>query len=166
MRNIVAPLSFFLFTFLFCILAVTAPSSCGGSVNCNDPAHALDATCVAQNILVECAGSDVAGVITQYTPTVDDIIQKGLQPDGSINWSLIETDLISAVARYGWCVVSAVFDHYMNPAPTVGSGSAVAAVAGGTAKHPTPAAAKDAFNKLRAKLWPQARFKTSSGRTL
>jgi len=174
--RIIAPAVMFLSVFLACIISVAA-LSCGGT-NCADPKNGSSAACVAENALVECAGSDVAGAITQFTPAVEAIVQHGLNPDGSINYTSIEGDLITAVAKYGWCVVSAVFDHYIHPPGTnvatgsgsavspgsnvsTGSGSAVAAKL--TGPSPTPAAAQDAFHKLRAKVAPQLKVHTAGG---
>lgn len=166
MRNYLGPVFLLLLVGAVCGALIIVPSSCGSSVNCADPVHALDATCVVGNILIECAGSDVAGAITQYTPTVEDIIARGVQADGSINYALIEGDLIAAVAKYGWCVVSSVFNHYINPTPpSTGSNSAVVVTSeqGIPHKHPTPRAALDAFNRLRTKMFPKGRFHTAGG---
>jgi hypothetical protein len=121
---------------------------------------------VTENALLECAGSDVAGVITQYTPVVEQIVQHGLNPDGTINYSSIEGALVTAVAKYGWCVVSSVFDHYMNPPlATAGSGSSNAKLTPPT-PAPTPEAAKDAFAKLKARVAPSLHVHTATGATL
>lgn len=160
MRNITGPLFGFLVTFLFCIVIVAIPVSCGGT-DCKDPKNASSAVCVVESTLLECAGGDVTGVVIAYTPVVEGIIHKGLNPDGSINYSAIEGDLVTAVAKFGWCVVSSVFDHYMNP-PPAGSGSGMKV----TAPGPTPAAAKDAFGKLRAKVAPGLKVHTATGATL
>ena len=106
------------------------------------------------------------GVIAQYTPAVEDIIAHGLNPDGTLNYATIENDLVTAVAKYGWCVVSAVFNHYMNPPAVVavGSGSGSAAMQAKAVKPaPTPDAAKDAFTKLRAKVAPGLKIHTTGG---
>lgn len=162
MRNITGPLVGFFITFAFCVLIVAVPMSCSGGTNCKDPANASSAACVIQTTALECAGGDVAGVVTQYTPAVEDIVRKGLNPDGSINYNAIEGDLVTAVLKYGWCVVSSVFDHYMNAAPvTPGTGSGSLAKA--TPPAPTPTAAKDAFAKLHAKVGATLKIHAPSG---
>lgn len=144
-------------------LAIMYAFACGG-VDCKDPKNASSAACVTQTAVVECAGGDLTGAIAQYTPAVETIVSHGLNPDGSINYSAIETDLITAVAKYGWCVVSNVFDHYIHPAvPPAGSGSGSAMLAKAGPPAPTPAAAKDAFERLRAKVSPTLKFHTPSG---
>jgi hypothetical protein len=129
------------------------PIACSG-VDCKDPKNGSSASCVVETTLLECAGNDVAGAIVQYSPAVEDIVKKGQNPDGSINYQAIEGDLITAIAKYGWCVVSSVFEHYMNPG-AAGSGTKLAGPV------PTPAAATDTFNRLRAKVAPSLKIHTT-----
>jgi hypothetical protein len=160
-QRIIAPALMFLAVFAACIVSIAA-LSCGGTTNCSDPKNGSSAACVAQTALLECAGTDVSGVISQYTPVVEQIIQGGLNADGTINYATIEGDLVTAVAKYGWCVVSSVFDHYIHPSSVAtGSGSGGLKVTSGP--KPTPDAAKNAFDKLRTKVAPQLKVHTAGG---
>lgn len=154
MRNITGHLFGFFLTFLFCVLIIAIPVSCSGT-DCKDPKNATSAACVAKEAAVTCTGGDVTGAITKYTPAVESIIQSGLNPDGSVNWDSILGKLEKAAIDFGQCVVADVFGKYVF--------SKAAPVPGKPATQPSSAAAREGFDKLRAKIAPGKTFETSSG---
>lgn len=153
MRTI-APVLLYFTTFLLCIGLAVVPS-CGAVTDCKKPENATSAKCSTINGSVECAGSDFEGAVSKFGPVVEDIIHGGLKPDGSVDYSSIESKLIDAGYKYGGCVLSYVFSNYIFNKHAPAPGQPVTA--------PTPDEAKATFAKLRANLWPGMQFKTPAG---
>jgi hypothetical protein len=141
----------FLSIFASCVIVA---SSCSG-VDCKDPANAASASCTAQRVLEDCTASTWTDAILKYGPQVADIIHGAKHnPDGSVDWSSIDGPLVTAVGTFGQCVVADVFGKIIfSKSVVVGSGASTI----------TPAAARQAFEDLRAKHFPTKSFKTAGG---
>jgi hypothetical protein len=150
MRTIIRPLALYC-TFFICLMAFLGVEFGCTSSTCRDPQHASDPSCVAQRVLLDCTGGNVQAAVDQYGPTVKDIFDHGKKSDGSIDYDLIGGDLEAAAIKYGGCVVSHVFSQIIFAKSVTATGASQAA------------AAKDAFEKLRAREWPTTKFHTASG---
>lgn len=151
--RIVAPLFLFLVVFLVSISA----TSCG--VDCKDPKNAGSASCLAEGAVVSCIGGDVTQAVIDHGPEVRDAILAGVdKADGSLHYDAIESNLISLALKYGGCVVAKIFHDFI--------ASKMAPAVAGEYKAPTPAAAKQAFEKLRDKQFPGKKFQLPSGDVL
>jgi hypothetical protein len=165
MRSIAASFGPLVLIVCFFLGIIALPFACKPGVNCADPANAASASCAAQ-VAVDCAGGDVQGAIAKYGPLVEQLIMTARNPDGSINWAAIETQLTIAALQYGACTLAGEFDNLINGVSGAGSGTG----SGSAAKTSTPSVAssgaKDAFDRVRAKAFPGKTFKLASGRTL
>lgn len=130
------------------------PISACVSDRCKDPANATNASCVAENVIADCTGSDVAAVLTNAEPIIAQHIQNGVNPDGSINYPAIEADLTQDVIKFGECAVTDVWTKFFSPSKT-------ALAVGG--KRPTPDAAKAAYDKFRTDHMSKHKLKTEGG---
>ena len=174
MKSYLGPVLLYFATFLLCIAMVAVPS-CSGT-NCSDPKNAGSAECNVINAVVDCTNvSSLATGVAAATPIVEALISGARAADGSINWAGIETELVDVAEKYGMCVVSQIWNDYVNPptpapAPTPGAGSGSgsaaplppAQLAGGKMKL-VPSDAKAAFNRIRAKVAPGKGFKVAGG---
>ncbi len=125
MRKYIAPILLYVTTCAFCVVAVIASSaSCtSNATDCKDPKNASSVSCQVESDLIDCAGTDLAGVIATFGPKVVAIIESSRTADGSIDWSAIASRLEQAALQYGTCVVSEVFASYVfapaTPPPVV-----------------------------------------------
>lgn len=128
------------------------------SDRCKDPANATDPSCIAENVIADCTGSDVESVLTAAEPIILAHIQHGVNPDGTINYAAIESDLVQDVIKFGECAVTDVWTRFFSSSkPMVAAGS------GATQPRPTPEAAKASFDKFRATHFTKNKVKTSAG---
>lgn len=147
-------ISFPLSLFIVAMLSSIAVTSCG--VDCKDPKNAGSATCIAEGAVVSCVGGDVTQAVIDHGPEVRDAILAGVdKQDGSIHYDAIESNLIGLAVKYGSCVVAKIFQDFIV--------SKLATAVPGEYRAPTPAAAKDAFEKFRAKQAPGKKFEVSPG---
>lgn len=144
------------------VLAI-APTSCGSSLNCQDPKNVGSVACVVEGAVVDCTGvSSLPSAVAVVKPVVEKLVASALQPDGTIKWSSIEQPIVDLALQYGMCVVAEVWNHLMTPSPVVaGSGSAL--VMRGTSASASSASFTEEFNRLRARVAPGRQFKTSGG---
>jgi len=153
------------------VLLAVVPSSCGGSLNCQDPKNAASTACVVEGSLVDCTGVvSLPSAVAVATPVVEKIVASARQPDGTYKWSSsIEQQLVDLALQYGMCVVAEVWNNLTRPTLSAGSGSAGSGSAGsGSAEvaRATPASAAalaEEFDRVRARVAPGRRFKTSGG---
>jgi uncharacterized membrane protein YgcG len=162
--------------FLFVVVTSLAvvPVSCGSSTNCQDPKNAGNIGCVIEGAIVDCTGvSSLPSAIAVVTPIVEKLVVSALQPDGSIKWAAIESQLVDIALQYGMCVLAEVWNHLMSGGgggsgggPGSGAGSAGSAGSAGprVARKALPAASLAAeFDRLRGRVAPKRQFKTSKG---
>lgn len=149
-------LALFLVVASFCL---ALPISACVSDRCKDPANANDVSCIAENVIADCTGSDVSSVLAAAEPIIAAHIEHGVNPDGSINYDAIESDLVQDVIKFGECAVTDVWTKYFSS-----SSSKIAIAVNGSAAHPpTAAAAKEAFTKFRGKHFSKNKLKTNAG---
>ena len=164
---------------LFLMLTVGIPSlSCGS--NCKDPQNAMSAQCVVEGAVVDCTGvSSISSAVSIVQPILDGLLASALQPDGTISWVLIGPQIITLAFQYGMCVISEIWNAYMNGvAPGSGSGSAGSGSAGSGAEPSivrpsflarvklTPADFAAEFDQIRSQVAPGRKFKVRGGATL
>lgn len=157
-------------------ICLSIPLSSCVSDHCKDPANATEPACVAENVIADCTGSDVQTVIHNAEPIIAQHIENGIGPDGTLNYSAIEADLVADVIKFGECAVSDVWSKYFStPSPVpgpvtppsppdagVGSGSSEPPrVAAHGHKFVKPESAKAAFDTFRAKHFTKNKIKTS-----
>lgn len=143
-------------------LCVLTPSFLGCvSDKCKDPANATDPACVAENVLADCTGSDVASVLSSAEPIIAKHIQDGVNPDGSINYNAIEADLVQDVIKFGECAVTDAWTKFFTPAAKLELASGATPT-----KRPTPDAAKAAYAKFRAAHMSKHHLKTTNAGVL
>lgn len=153
----------------------TVGISCGSSLNCSDPKNAQSFACVVEGSVVDCTGvSSLPTAVAVVTPIAQKLIASAQQPDGSINWSAIESQFVDLALQYGMCVVAEVWNQLMNGGGGGGSGSG-----SGSAPAPTPMVAAGSgtaplpklsstdlakeFDRIRSRVSPGRQFKTSGG---
>jgi len=146
--------------------------SCGSSLNCSDPKNAQSFACVVEGSVVDCTGvSSLPSAVSVVTPIVQKLIASAQQPDGSINWPSIESQVVDLALQYGMCVVAEVWNQLMNGGGGgSGSGSAPApapALAGGSGAAPSPKLSptdlSKEFDRIRSRVSPGRQFKISGG---
>lgn len=169
MKSIVGPLTLFLLAVAFCVAAVGIPSC--GSTNCKDPTNANNAKCVAQQAVVDCTTQSAQDFVTQHVADLEKYFTAA-----GIDWAGVEQALVTLAVDDGVCVLEAVVEHYLTPAPvTADAGTPTPVDAGsGVAPPPGPPVAsassavqiadvKIKHQALRAKLWPGKKAKFKGG---
>jgi hypothetical protein len=138
-------------------------TSCGG-VDCKDPKSAQSAQCVIEGAVVDCTGvSSLSSTIAVVQPLVEGLLASALQPDGSIAWSSIESQLVDLALQYGTCVLAEIWNSYMHG--TLPGGSAAGSGSKLARAHLVPDDFAREFDRIRARVAPGRKFKTS-GATL
>ena len=145
------------------VVAIAIMQTSCGSLNCQDPKNAGNVACVIENGVVDCTGvSSLPSAVAVVTPIVEKIVASAQQPDGSFKWSSsIEQQIVDLALQYGMCVVAEVWDQLTSPSPAAGSGSALVARASPSSAE--TAALTDEFNRIRERVAPGRKFKTSRG---
>jgi hypothetical protein len=147
--KIVAPLTLYILTFLFCIAVATVPS-CSG-VDCKDPKNGSNAKCAVENAVIDCTTKTAQDFVAQHVGDVS----KFFGPNG-IDWTAIEQALVNLVIPEASCVLETAWNNYFAtitaPPTPVGSGSDSGSAA--PMKLHDPAADKAKKDALSAKLWP------------
>ena len=134
------------------VLLIVQLSCTSTTAICQDP---KSAQCIVEGAVVDCTGvSSLPSAVAVVGPIVEKLIVSATQPDGSINWTAIEPQLVDLALQYGTCTVAEVWNSYgSKPA-----GSERVA-------HALPAGFAAEFDRIRAKVAPGRKFKTS-GTTL
>jgi len=152
------------------LVVVTISTSCGSSTNCQDPKSAQSTQCVVEGAVVDCTGvASLTSAVTIVEPIVEQLILSAVQPDGSILWASIESQVVALALQYGGCVIAEIWDYYIHgtPIPGIGSGSGAATPASFLARVKiVPADFTAEFNRIRVKIAPGRSFKTTLGTTL
>jgi hypothetical protein len=133
---------------VFCVGSVAIPA-CVSDACKKETTPSLG--CVIEQDTVDCSGGDLSGAIAIFGPEFQQLVASAKNADGSVNWTSILPALAIDVIKYGACVVSAVWDTYMNPTAAPATSSSV--VGGGTSLAPvpliSPAEAKTGYEMLR-----------------
>jgi hypothetical protein len=141
-------------------------TSCGSSLNCQDPKNATNVACVVEGAVVDCTGvTSISSAVSVVTPIVEKLVASATQSDGSIQWSSIEQQLVNLALQYGMCVVAEVWNQLMSP-PAPGSGGGAGSGSGSAlvARRALPSASlAAAFDRIRARVAPGRKFKISAG---
>lgn len=142
------------------IVVALAPLACnhGGAASCQPQTVG----CVIVGSLVDCTGVNSLGTaVTQLTPVVTRLINGATNPDGSVNWTSIESKLEQLAWQYGICVIAEIWNTYVNGG--AGSGSAVATK---LTAHINTSDFKTEFDRIRAHVAPGYAIKLSAGGVL
>ncbi len=152
---------------LVVLVALGTLPSC--NTNCQDPKNASSAQCIVSGAVVDCTGvSSLPSAVTVVKPIITKLIASAQQPDGSINWSSIEQQIVDLALQYGACVVAEVWSDLMGSGTLVAVGSAGSgsAAAGSAAALPSPDDLKKEFDRIRARVAPGRTFAVGGGRKL
>lgn len=162
-------------TWIFLLTALIGLSQLSCGSNCSDPQNAMSAQCVIDGAVVDCTGvSSISSAVSIVQPILDGLLASALQPDGTISWALIGAQIVTLGFQYGMCVISEIWNAYMNGvAPGSGNGSAGSAATPSIAKPSflarvklTPADFAAEFDQIRSQVAPGRKFKVRSGATL
>jgi len=139
---------------LIVFLVLIAQLSCASTTaTCQDPKNAQSAACIVEGSVVDCTGvSSLPSAVAVVEPIVQKLILSAMQPNGTVNWTAIEPQLIDLALQYGTCTVAEVWNSYgSEPA---GSARVARALPAGFAAE---------FDRIRAKVSPGRKFKTNVG---
>src|ERR1700751_3635472 len=123
--------------------------------DCQIPQNAMSAKCIVSGSVVDCTGvSSLQTAVTVFEPIIAKLITspEAQLPDGSINWSSIEQQIVNLALQYGACVVAEVWNDL------VGNGAHVLAVR-------APQLKKE-FERIRARIAPGRTFIVGNGQKM
>ena len=94
---------------LILALAVIFTTSCATIAECKQPAHALEAKCIAINSVIDCTTPAAASMISQFKPLLEGAVQHATSGDGGIDLPSIKAVTASLATDDAKCVAAAVF---------------------------------------------------------
>ncbi len=132
--------------------------------DCQNPQNTKSTKCLVSGAVVDCTGvSSLQTAVTVVEPIIVKLITSpGVQlPDGSINWSSIEQQVVDLVLQYGACVVAEVWNDLM------GNGThALAITSAQSSSSDLKSDLKKEFERIRARVAPGRTFIVGVGQKL